>query len=206
MNNLKTTWFQLTSIYSRDTQLIEDYWAEIQETYSTPQRHYHNLSHLEFMIERAIKYEEDLTDPATLMFSIFYHDFEYSPMDKMNEQKSAKIAQERLRNLGMPADKITKCRNLILATKKHEENADNDIKYMLDFDLAVLGAGAAEYKIYTKKIRKEYFMVPDIIYRNGRKNVLQHFLNMQSIFKTEKFIHTYERQARINLQRELKDL
>lgn len=206
MNNLKTTWFQLTSIYSRDTQLIEDYWAEIQETYSTPQRHYHNLSHLEFMIERAIKYEEDLTDPATLMFSIFYHDFEYSPMDKMNEQKSVKIAQERLRNLGMPADKITKCRNLILATKKHEENADNDIKYMLDFDLAVLGAGAAEYKIYTKKIRKEYFMVPDIIYRNGRKNVLQHFLNMQSIFKTEKFIHTYERQARINLQRELKDL
>lgn len=206
MMNLKATWFHLTSNYSRDAKLIEDHWAEIAQTHSTPGRHYHNLSHLNNMTENAAEYKDRLIDPDTVMFSIFYHDFVYHPLNKDNEQKSANLARDRLRMLGVPDDKIIKSCHQILATKDHQDNANNDIKYLLDFDLAILGAAPAEYKIYTNKIRKEFPMFPDLIYRKGRKKVLQRFLNMTSIFKTEEFKNSCEQQARINLQSEMEDL
>src|SRR5690606_34481974 len=91
-----------------------------------------------------------------------------------NEQKSADIAEDRLAKLGVPADKISMCQNQIMVTKEHHDSTDNDTNYLLDFDLLILGDTPENYKDYTKKIRNEYSIYPDFLYKKGRKKVLQH--------------------------------
>lgn len=206
MNPLRTIWVGLTSNYCGDANLVEDYWLEIEKTYNSPHRHYHNLSHLDDMMELAKNHKEYLIDPDTLMFSIYYHDFVYKPLNPNNEQRSANIARKRLNKLGFPPEQINKCYKQILATIDHQSTGDRDANYFLDFDMAILGSSPSRYTSYTNKIRKEFSMVPDLVYRKGRIKVICHFLNMERIFKTEEFFTRYEQQARTNLQKELDKL
>jgi predicted metal-dependent HD superfamily phosphohydrolase len=55
-------------------------------------------------------------------------------------------------------------------------------------------------------VRREYSIYPDLLYKPGRKKVLQHFLNMEHIFKTIHFYTLYEQNARNNLNREIAEL
>jgi predicted metal-dependent HD superfamily phosphohydrolase len=90
-----------------------------------------------------------------------------------------------------------------LATKHHQLSADEDVNYFTDADLSILGQDWGTYLDYAKKIRKEYRLYPDLAYKPGRKKVLQHFFEMESIFKTSGFRERYEAAARRNLQQEL---
>lgn len=56
------------------------------------------------------------------------------------------------------------------------------------------------------QVRKEYSIYPDLLYKPGRKKVLQHFLQMERIFKTQVFYDKYETQSRRNLEKELNQL
>ncbi|MFY8003983.1 MAG: hypothetical protein ACOVNR_04040, partial [Chitinophagaceae bacterium] len=123
-----------------------------------------------------------------------------------NEGDSAKLAMQKLSEIGYPAEKIAKCANMILATKLHELSEDNDTNYLIDADLAILGKGQFDYQKYTEKIREEYSIYPDFMYNNGRKKALQHFLQMSTIYKTEYFFNKYEKQARVNISNELEEL
>jgi len=42
---------------------------------------------------------------------------------------------------------------------------------------------------------------PDLVYNPGRKKVLNHFLAMDSIFKTDYFYNKFDRQAKENLRK-----
>jgi predicted metal-dependent HD superfamily phosphohydrolase len=55
-------------------------------------------------------------------------------------------------------------------------------------------------------IRKEYNFYPDFMYKPGRQKVLQHFIQMPRIYKTDYFHDRYEEKARDNLHVELKEL
>lgn len=59
---------------------------------------------------------------------------------------------------------------------------------------------------YTKQIRKEYSIYPDFLYKPGRKKVLEHFLQLENIFKTDYFKTKYEVQARKNIESEWRNL
>lgn len=92
-----------------------------------------------------------------------------------------------------------------MATKGHQA-ADHDSLYLIDFDLAILGEPPCIYAEYVQKVRAEYAMFPDFLYKRGRRKVLQYFLEMDTIFKTREFIDHYELQARENLKAELQGL
>jgi predicted metal-dependent HD superfamily phosphohydrolase len=150
--------------------------------------------------------KEKAEDWDTLLFAIFYHDIIYKASGNSNEEESAKLAMLRLSEIKYPAEKIAKCAQMILATKKHEPSDDNDTNYLIDADLSILGKSAETYQTYTEQIREEYSIYPDFMYNSGRKKALLHFLQMNSIYKTEYFTTKYEKQARINLQNELETL
>lgn len=206
MEYIKSLWKKVALNYTSDAKLITGLWTEIEKAYSDKKRYYHNLAHVKYMIDKALEHKDDLNDPDTIMFSIFYHDIVHNTMGQENEQKSADIAKLRLASLGVPADKISRCKKQVVATKAHHYSDDNDTNYLLDFDLAILGDTPESYKEYTKKIRKEYSTYPDFLYKKGRKKVLQHFLDMDRIFKTEAFYKKYEMQARENLKAEIQEL
>ena len=81
---------------------------------------------------------------------------------------------------------------------------DTDLfKLFLDLDLAILGKEENEYYKYSKNIRMEYSHVPDHIYNEKRKNLLNIFLNKDQIFYTTHFQKKYESQARKNISGEI---
>jgi predicted metal-dependent HD superfamily phosphohydrolase len=122
-----------------------------------------------------------------------------------NEQQSAELAARRLKDIGFPEQEIERCIQFILATQHHKP-ADAEINLFTDADLGILGAAPAAYAIYTQQIRQEYSIYPDAIYKPGRKKVLQHFLAMPQVYKTEAFSSRLEVQARANLTWELTTL
>lgn len=101
----------------------------------------------------------------------------------------------------MPEQVTTKCTQLIVATKKHEAG-DHETNLFTDADLAILGSGSSTYDSYAKDVRRGYSMYPNFLYKPGRRKVLQHFLEMERIFKTEEFALKFEERARMNLGRE----
>ncbi|WP_298417543.1 hypothetical protein [uncultured Kordia sp.] len=204
-NRLYTFWKELTSKYTDDSLFLEHHWEEIRDTYSEQKRHYHNLNHISHMLHFASTDQADLEDYDMLQFAIWYHDIVYKATKSNNELKSAKFAKNQLKNLKIDLKRIENCTNLIISTKKHEiindQNQDN--AYLLDWDLAILATAWETYESYTQKIRKEYSMFPNFMYKKGRKNVLQHFLERPQIYYSEKYYDLWEANARKNIQREL---
>lgn len=203
MPDLQKLYLELASKYCDDQPLIHSLWQEIEKQYSGPKRHYHNLTHLEYMLEKAEQFKNQIEDYDTLLFAIFYHDIIYKATRKDNEQKSAELAQKRMKEIGVPQDKIEKCFQQIVATQHHEPTEDNDTRYLLDIDMAILGEDSETYKDYTKKVRREYNIYPDLLYNPGRKKVLQSFLKQNRIFQTKEFFERFEKHARDNIKSEI---
>lgn len=201
--NLKNQFEQLCAPFTEDQQLIRDLWREIETRYSEKGRHYHNLLHLENMFKELDAVKMNISDFTALSFSVFYHDVIYDAASKANEEKSAAKAEKRLTELHINQDKISLISAQILATKSHQCSDDEDTNYLLDADLSVLGKDFKTYSEYTQNIRKEYSIYPDFLYKPGRKKVLKHFLELESIFKTEYFKEKYEAQAKENIAAEL---
>lgn len=190
--------------FIEDQLLIENFWNEIEKKYSEKARHYHNLFHLHNMFSELIPVKDKISDFTVISFSVFYHDVIYNAALKSNEEKSAEFALARLETLGLSKTEIQKVYEQILATKSHQKSGDQDTNFLLDADLSILGKDFEAYVVYTQQIRKEYSIYPDFLYRPGRRKVLEHFLQSESIFKTDYFKEKYETRARENIASELK--
>jgi len=197
--SLQEIFTELCFQYTQDQNLIKSFWFEIEKKYSEKGRHYHNLQHLENMFSELDAVKDKIENFINISFSVFYHDVIYDASSKINEEKSAEFAKSRLEKLNCNASNINSVFEQIIATKAHQKADDNDIRYLLDADLSILGKDSESYVDYTKKIRKEYSIYPDLLYKPGRKKVLRHFLELENIFKTEDFKVKYENQARKNI-------
>ena len=203
---LKNIFFELTKKYFGDLMLIQTLWAEIERKYSDINRHYHTLLHLENLISQLEEVKNQIVDWDIILFAVFYHDIIYKSTKNNNEEKSAELAAKRLHEINFPQIKISICAALILATKKHLQTGNNDMDLFTDADLSILGQRWDQYAVYCKQIRKEYSIYPDLIYNPGRKKVLNHFLQMDRIYKSDYFYKKLELQAKENLLRELESL
>ncbi len=203
---LRTTFSALAGRYTGNTALIAELWNSIEAKYTGKGRHYHDLRHLENLLTQLDACKVLIEDWDTVLFSLFYHDIIYKATAKDNEEKSAEAAIEALGELGFPDDKTAKCSAIILATKSHSASVDNDTNLFTDADLSILGSDSEEYHAYFKNVRKEYSIYLDFMYNPGRKKVLQHFMGMEYIFKTDFFREKYEEKARQNLQKEIEIL
>lgn len=202
---LKTKFQNLINSLSVKEIEVEKEWKYLEENYSLSYKAYHNLTHLTELFKQYDVYESHLEQPKEVAFAIFYHDIIYNIGDTKNEEKSGREAVRVLAEMGVDKETTERVNQLILATKSHEANTEDE-KWMIDFDLAILGQSWEVYEGYSKKIRTEYKKIPSLLYRNGRKKVLKHFLEKDSIYKTETFIELYEQKARENLQKELSNL
>ncbi|MCZ8215068.1 MAG: hypothetical protein O9262_02465, partial [Cyclobacteriaceae bacterium] len=110
---------------------------------------------------------------------------------------------QHMKQLAVPAQIIELCQEQILATKSHSKSSNNDTNYFTDADLSILGQDWDTYSQYYQAVRKEYAIYPDLIYNPGRKKVLQHFLSMESLFKTTFFVAKFQTTAKQNLQKEI---
>ena len=155
-------------------------------------------------MEQLTTVKTEIASWDAILFSLYYHDIVYNTLKTDNEEKSAELAEKRMKEILVPVDIIELTRQQIIATKSHNTSANKDTNYFTDADLSILGSDWGEYTVYFNKIRKEYAVYPAMMYNPGRKKVLQHFLQMERIFKTEIFCKKYEEQAKYNIEQELK--
>ena len=180
---------------------IQQNWNILEKAYSKKSRYYHNLTHLKEMIQSFELYRDRLQNPDEILFSIFYHDIVYSASKKDNELKSAEFA------LSILSENHTINKQLVFdaicATQLHSHNPNEDINWLIDFDLKILAKDWDDYKVYFEQIRKEYRIYPDFLYKPGRAKALKHFLEYEFIFQTDEFRNLYEEKARRNIEKEI---
>ena len=179
-------------------------WQKLVDRYRG--RAYHNLDHLRQMLTEAANFRPP-EHPAAFAMALCYHDAIYDPLRRDNELRSAELAYADL--TAYWNDRQTqRVRDLILATRHHRAapKTPYDIRLLIDLDLSVLARPELDYDEYTKAIRAEYRWIPDFIYRNGRRRVLEQFLEREPLFTTERGRERYEQAARINLRWELEEL
>src|SRR3982750_3740237 len=93
----------LVSRYTSDKELTAALWNEIETAYKDVERKFHNLSHLEQMINVLLPFQSQMEDWDTLLFAAYYHDFVYDVeryvTENDNEDRSAEKAEEVLKNI-----------------------------------------------------------------------------------------------------------
>jgi predicted metal-dependent HD superfamily phosphohydrolase len=204
---LQNIWTEIATSLSLEAALKNDFEAIFQDLmtrYDERHRAYHNLNHL-VDIFNSLK-NITFLDKNSVYFAIFFHDAIYQPLKQDNEAQSANLALCTLKKFSfyLKNNELEKIKTYILATQKHElHEPEPDLAYFLDADLKILGSEENAYQLYTQAIRKEYQIVPDFLYKRGRKKALNHFLTQEKIYKTAFFYERYEVQARKNIENEL---
>ena len=198
---LEDKFYTLCQNFTVDKQLSKNLWIEIKTYYSSPNRHYHTLKHLEYIYISLENIEID----TVIEFSIFYHDIIYDVTKKDNEEKSASLAKKRLAELNVSKRVQKEVVELIIKTQKHQTESQKDSLF-LDADLAILASHREIYQNYIEDIRKEYAIYSDKIYNSGRREVLNSFLKKERLYHSNYFHKRYEKIARKNLESELKSL
>ncbi len=203
----------LTTIYNQaftalNLQPSPALFTQLISAYQEPDRHYHNLQHLQQLFTALQNFNPSnyLNDRPSIILAIFFHDAIYDTRSHENEAQSAKWAAESLTKLNFPNATIDRITHLIHLTKTHRPDpTDLSAQILLDCDLSILASPLAQYQLYAQAIRQEYHWVPETDYRKGRSQILQTFLNRDRIYHHPE-MHHHEHQARTNLNQEIQTL
>jgi predicted metal-dependent HD superfamily phosphohydrolase len=167
--------------------------------WAQPQRHYHDQRHLAECLAHWAAWRGLAEHPGELGLAIWYHDAVYEPQAKDNERRSTDWARRSLSAAGLGGAAAERVDALVMATCHHAPALGVDARLLSDIDLAVLGAPPERFAGYDRGVRAEYAWVPEPVYREKRREVLQQFLQRPRIYQTEPAFQTLEAQARTNL-------
>jgi predicted metal-dependent HD superfamily phosphohydrolase len=194
--------------------------------YGERHRYYHTTTHIMMVIRHVydVAAMSAWQPSAQLVAAALYHDAIYDPRADDNEARSAALAAGDLAEVGWSTDQCAFVKALIVATGDHTApsgsvaagsveagavdagSAAAETAFLLDADLAILGAHPHSYQAYANGVRAEYFFVDDVRWRTGRGRVLQSFLDRPRIFASEYMHGELEHRARANIEAELATL
>ncbi len=174
-------------------------WAE-------PHRHYHSLQHLHECLVTFNEVRHLARRPGEVALALWFHDAVYDPGSHDNEARSAQWAHTSAVQAGLSPDVADRVHALVMATCHQAVPQDADARLLVDVDLSILAADAPRFDQSNLQIRAEYAHVPDDKYREGRRAILQRFLERPRLYSTAHFHWLLEARARDNLQRALAQL
>lgn len=194
-------WQRLTG-----AQPAETWWLALQNHYAEPHRAYHTWQHLAECLHHFDAARSLLQHPDEVEVALWCHDVIYDTHRRDNEEASAQWAQQLLQEVGAPAATIQRVVDLILLTKHIAAPVDDDGAFLLDIDLAILGADTTRFAEYEAQVRQEYNWVAWPAFCTGRSQILQTFLQRPTLYRTPFFQERFEAQARTNLAASLINL
>jgi predicted metal-dependent HD superfamily phosphohydrolase len=174
----------------------------IAHRYAEPHRAYHDLAHVVACVEAMAPVRRSLADPFAAELALWYHDAVYDPRRSDNEEASAALAAAELAPR-LPAPTVARVAAGILATRHPSQPTDADARYVVDADLAILGAEPAAFDGYESAVRREYAFVPDAAFARARRAALEALLARDRIYLTDAFAARFEQRARANLARSI---
>ncbi len=173
--------------------------------WSEPHRKYHDVRHLNQVISSLSVLRSAGTpfDEEAVQLAAWFHDSVYEIGSPDNEEKSASLAETMLTGRAC-APEVAR---LVRVTATHTADiCDQNAAALCDADLSILASSPSEYAAYNSSVRDEYSAVEDDAYKAGRTTVLNHLLDMDSLYKTDYGRAHWERRARENLRDELAQL
>ena len=199
------SWYSLFEGHS-NMAAIGDMWLFFEQQYGSKTRHYHNFTHIDQCLgelDKVLTFNRKLIiNPYAIELAIWFHDVIYDPRSKYNEWDSAGVASAFIRKISNDAQLHDDVIKYILATKNHDgEHASNDLKYLLDIDMSILGATPDKYDMYVSNVRLEYNHIPEEEFNRGRLAFLMG-INLP-VFSTEYFKNKYGNNSAINIQSEI---
>jgi len=183
-----------------------EFYVELIDNYSAAGRAYHNLLHLSACLRHLDAVAPLLVAPATVELALWCHDVIYDPRRQDNEAASVTWATTLVTAAQATPALSEQVRTLILLTRHDQPPTTADGAYLVDIDLAILGASVARFDEYERQIRQEYQWVAWPTYVQRRRAVLQSFLARPTIYHTAYFQSAFESAARTNLARSLHQL
>ncbi|HLC56044.1 MAG TPA: hypothetical protein VJJ23_02295 [Candidatus Nanoarchaeia archaeon] len=182
------------------------YYRKIISLYNKPHRAYHDLIHIDFGLDELEEVRNLIPNVNKVEGAWWFHDSIYYPGKEDNEEKSAEEAYEFFKHIGLTNEFSKESSSLILLTDHHEIPGNLDGKFLTDIDLSIFGRPIEEFDDYERRIRMEHENVPIEIFKQKRKDILQRFLDRESIYLTDYFRKKYEDNAKRNLQRSIDKL
>lgn len=202
--DLAAHWHALTAPLLPDPARREAEYQRLTAAYADTSRHYHNLAHVAKLLAQVARFP--VRDAPVLNLAIWYHDAVYNALRHDNEAKSAEMALKFLQETNLAPARQVRVAELIRRTQDHTQPQppnDADLLLFLDADLSILGAPEAAYWDYARQVRREYRLVPDLLYRPGRRQVLAKLLAAPVLFHTPTLRAELHAPAQRNLQAEL---
>ena len=206
IESLENRWIKRFSCTNKSETIIKNSFKQLAARYSEKHRHYHTLQHVNACMKHLDEIAGHIVDFKAVEIALWFHDIIYNPKRNDNEKRSAEYAEAFLAFVNLPPEKISKIAKLVVLTKHPSHPSSNDEKYLIDIDLAILGANEQRYDQYESSIRKEYGFVPSLLYKKGRRKLLLSFVKSDRIYLTADFYDKYENQARLNIDRAMRNL
>jgi predicted metal-dependent HD superfamily phosphohydrolase len=202
--NMTARWHGLTAPLLADVARREAVFQELAAAYQGSDRHYHTLQHLDNLLTCLAA--APLHDAVVVQLAVWFHDVVYQSLRSDNEARSADRARAFLQETSLEPARQQRVAFLIERTADHTQpqpSDDADLLWFLDADLSILGAPEEAYWEYARQVRREYRLVPDLLYRPGRRQVLAKMLAAPTLFRTPTLHAELEGPARRNLAAEI---
>ena len=192
----------------------EVFLGTIVKHYCEPHRYYHNFSHLIQLFNEFKEVRHLCVNPDAVEMFLWLHDLIYLIGANDNEEQSAEASEKILMNARLSEEIsrifIPEVKRLVLLSKDHLA-APNDIDGALamDLDLSILGQPIDVFDAFEYKIWQENVLGGDMAeeaFRTRREDILRKFLDRTPIYQTPYFREKYEKTARANLERSLRQL
>ncbi len=171
----------------------------LKSHYNGKGRYYHNETHIRASLRHLQAVQQLANDYNAIEIALWFHDVIYNIFSSSNELDSANLASQFLQENNADSEFVKKVHQLIMATCHNASLKENDEKLIADIDLAILGSSETVYQQFEQAVRKEYRLIPSVIYRKKRKEVLQGFLARDKIYHYDYFYDRFEERARENL-------
>ncbi|NVO33178.1 HD domain-containing protein [Hymenobacter lapidiphilus] len=202
---MQTRWNALVNPLMPDAARCNSTYQQLSAAYSGSGRYYHDLRHVQALLDTVDEYAGMVVDREVVELAVWFHDAVYNYLSSENEALSAELARQFLAHSTLSAERQARVAYLIECTTRHAaaHAPAPDLDFFLDADLRVLGAEPADYAEYAQQIRQEYRLVPAVLYRRGRRKVLEQLLAAPALYRTAAFHDRFEAAARRNLRAEL---
>lgn len=180
---------------------------ELVHRYSTVVRVYHNLTHLNDVLDRIDLMTAETDDTKAVELAAWFHDAVYDVRRDDNEERSAQLAETTLPAYDIDDGVTAEVARLVRLTQTHDPApTDANGRVLCDADLGILGSDEDVYAAYVQAVRTEYRHVGDDAFAAGRADVLRRLLALPSLFRTSYGRQHWEGAARANLTAELEEL
>jgi predicted metal-dependent HD superfamily phosphohydrolase len=205
---LRAKWQALVNSVRAHPDMSDAVWNELIRRYSEPQRAYHNLSHIMFLLRQVDIHRALINRPETVEFAIWFHDVILDTRLKDSERRSADWARRAMVAMMIDERHIPPVMACVAATERHQVTTPSvaDMPLFLDMEFAILGAREPVYREYSEVIRAEYGWMPIDEYRIARGQFLEGLLDRPALYFTPAMAASLEYRARQNLQSELREL